>query len=268
MDVRQELSSIGFNPSGSQHFLRNEIAVRKFLSEAETSGKTVLEIGAGTGSISRHVEADKAYLVEKDPSLAQILKQSELGTDYKVMQEDFMELEVPDDVNILIGNLPFHLASDIIERLSTLQLRSVLIVQEEMADKAVAAPEDPEYNFFSFKMSYYFVPVKSAVISSENYYPQPEVDTAVLKLYPGRERHDISDEENFMQFAKALFTHRRKKLRNALVDGRNMIGGDKDSLKQVRDNVPHSEEKVFHLDVKKMHEAFLEFRAMSEQAQD
>jgi len=268
MDIRQELSSLGFNPSESQHFLRNDIAVRKFLSEAETSGKTVLEIGAGTGSISRHLDADKAYLVEKDPSLVQILKQSELGTDFVVMQKDFMELEIPDDVEIVIGNLPFHLASDIIERLSTLQLRSALIVQEEMADKAVAAPEDPNYNFFSFKMSYYFVPVKSSVISSENYYPEPEVDTAVLKLYPGRERYDVDNEEEFMQFAKALFTHRRKKLRNALVDARNMIGDDKDSLKQIRDDIPHSEEKVFHLDVKKMHEAFMEYEDRPERAQD
>ena len=179
-----------------------------------------------------------------------------------------MELEIPDDMDIVIGNLPFHLASDIIERLYTLQLRSVLIVQEEMADKAVAAPEDPNYNFFSFKMSYYFVPVKSAVISSGNYYPEPEVNTAVLKLYPGRERYDIDHEEKYMQLVNAMFTHRRKKLRNALVDDRNMIGDDKDSLKQIRDDIPHSEEKVFNLDVKKMHEAFMEYEDRPERAQD
>ena len=260
MDVREELSSLGVNPSGSQHFLKDEVAVRKFLSEAKTSGKKVLEIGPGTGSITKHINADELFLVENDPSLAQKLKQENLSVENQVIEEDFLNIDMPEEVDLVVGNIPFHLSSDILDRLSKIQIRSVVIVQEEMADKAVAAPGDANYNFFSFKMSYFFVPVKASTISSTSYYPEPEVDTAVLKLYPGRDRYSIGGEAEFLDFVKALFTHKKKKLRNALVDARNILGEDKDVLKNIRDNLPHSETRVFDLDVNKMQEVFQEYR--------
>lgn len=260
MDVEQELASLGLKATQGQHFINSEIAVRKFLNEAETKGKTVLEIGPGTGSITEHLDVEKAYLVEKDTVLAQHLKRKDFDIEVEVLNEDFLEMEIPEDVEYVVGNLPFQHTSEMLDRLAEMQVESALIVQEELADKTVAAPGDTEYGYFSFRMSYFFVPVKAGVISSRNYYPEPDVDTAVLKLFPGKERHGVEDEEEFLEFAKALFTHRRKKVRNALVDARNILGEEKDTLKAFRDDLSHSEEKVFQLDVRQFHEVFQSYR--------
>jgi 16S rRNA A1518/A1519 N6-dimethyltransferase RsmA/KsgA/DIM1 with predicted DNA glycosylase/AP lyase activity len=111
-------------------------------------------------------------------------------------------------------------------------------------------------------MKYYFIPVKATQISSRNYYPEPEVDTAVLKLFPEKERHGVAeeDEEEFLDFAKALFTHKRKKVRNAFVDARNILDISKDAAKNIRDKLPHSERRVNSLEIVEMVEVFDSFQ--------
>lgn len=259
MDVHQELKELGIRPTKGQHFINNEIAIRKFLNQAEFKGKNVLEIGPGTGSITGHIDAEKIYAVEKDTVLAERLRSKEFKVELEVLNQDFLEMEVPEDVEYVLGNLPFQLSSEILEKIAGLQLPAAFIVQEELADKVVASPGESEFNFFSFKMSYFFIPVKAGEISSRNYYPEPEVDTAVLKLFPEK-YSGIDSEEEFLDFAKALFTHRRKKVRNSLVDARNMLGEEKDVLKRFRDELPHSEKKVYELEVVELHEVFKEFR--------
>lgn len=261
MDVREELREIGLSPTQGQHFINNEIAVRKYLNEAETKGKTVLEIGSGTGSITQEIDAEKIYAVEKDTVLSQNLKSKEIDG-LEVVNKDFLKMNVPEDVEYILGNLPFQLSSEILEKVATLQIPSAFIVQEELADKAVSSPGDSEFNFFSFKMSYYFIPVKAGQISSRNYYPEPQVDTAVLKLFPEKERHGVDDEEEFLAFAKAIFTHRRKKVRNSVVDARNLLGKEKAELKEIRDELPHSESKVYDLEVIEVKEIFESYRKL------
>lgn len=255
-DTKEKLRELGINPVGGQHFLDTEIGIRELLSEADTRGKTVLEIGSGTGNVTEEIEADKVYAVEKDTVLAESLD----GESFEVLNRDFLELDIPDDVEFLVGNLPFEISSEILEKAGREQLPAAFIVQEELADKVVASPGDSDYNFFSFLINYYFVPVKTGVIGSGNYYPEPEVETAVLKLFPNKERHGVEDESGFLEFAKALFTHKRKKVRNAFVDARNILGIEKEEAKEIRDDLPHSEKRVHELEVVEMNQIFEEFR--------
>jgi 16S rRNA (adenine1518-N6/adenine1519-N6)-dimethyltransferase len=260
-NTEEKLRELGIQPVGGQHFLDTEIGIRELLSEADTLGKTVLEIGSGTGNITEEIEAEKIYAVEKDTVLAESLDSSE----FEVLNQDFLEVEVPEDVEYLVGNLPFEISSDILEKAGKLQLPSVFIVQEELADKVVASPGESDYNFFSFMINYYFVPVKTGVIASGNYVPEPEVQTAVLKLVPNKARHGVENEDEFLEFAKGLFTHKRKKVRNAFVDARNIMGIEKDWAKDVRDQLPHSEERVNELEIVEMNEVFEKFRELEEE---
>lgn len=266
MKTKEKLKELGIKPTGGQHFLDSDIAVRKLLQAAETHGETVLEIGAGTGNITREIDAEKIYAVEKDTVLAGSLEESsDLGETVEVLNKDFLEMEIPEEVEYLIGNLPFEIISDILRKTGENQLPAAYIVQEELADKVVAEPGESEYNFFSFLMSYYFIPVKAGEISSRNYYPQPEVETAILKLFPGRDRHGVEDEEAVISFAKAVFTHKRKKVRNAFVDARNILEIEKDFAKEVRDDLPYSEKRVNELEVIEMKEIVEKFQELREE---
>jgi 16S rRNA A1518/A1519 N6-dimethyltransferase RsmA/KsgA/DIM1 with predicted DNA glycosylase/AP lyase activity len=88
------------------------------------------------------------------------------------------------------------------------------------------------------------------------------VDTAVLKLFPEK-YSDLDEEEEFLDFAKALFTHRRKKVRNSIVDARNILGEEKDVLQEFRDELPHSEKKVYELEVVEMQGVFQRFQGFT-----
>jgi 16S rRNA (adenine1518-N6/adenine1519-N6)-dimethyltransferase len=247
MNPVEKIRDLGIDPQDGQHFLRSELAVEKFIDCIDKTGN-VLEIGGGIGAITQKL--DDPLVLERDPQLASELR----SQGFKVRTEDFLKADIPDDVDILVGNLPFQITSEILDKSGRLQKRCVFIVQEELADRLTRKPEEKGYDFYSFRMNYFFLPVKADVISSRSFYPSPEVDTAVLKLFPAEDRHDIEDREQFLDFSKALFTHARKKVRNAVVDCRHMLNVEKDEAKSFRDELPYSEKRVRNLEIKEMEE--------------
>jgi 16S rRNA A1518/A1519 N6-dimethyltransferase RsmA/KsgA/DIM1 with predicted DNA glycosylase/AP lyase activity len=66
----------------------------------------------------------------------------------------------------------------------------------------------------------------------------------------------VENEEAFLSFLKAIYTHKGKKLRNALVDSRNMLEIEKEEIKGLRDESPHSEKRVYQLNIREMTEVF------------
>lgn len=250
MDVKQELRELGVKPVRGQNFLTSEAVTKALVEAGEAEDKDVLEIGAGTGVITRELseKADKIYAVEKNTVLAEHLKEQFEGSNVEVIEEDILEYEIP-EVDRCVSNLPFQLSSEILEMLGERQIQSSLILQDELADKIVADPGEGRYGPFTVMVNYYFVPVKLRTVAKRSFHPAPEVDAAIVKLYPNKERHGVKDEEQFFETTNALFTHKRKKVRNAFVDARHIFEIEKDEAKKLRDELPHSEERVNELEV-------------------
>lgn len=254
MNIVEELREIGFQPSDGQNFLNSELVIQALVEAGEVEDQTVLEIGAGTGAITGLLEqkSNKVYAVEKDTALFHFLDQKFDGSDkIEIINEDILNYNIP-DVNRCVANLPFEISSEVLNLLGEKQIQSSLILQKELAEKIVADPGSTEYSHFTVLINYYFIPVKLRDVSSRHYHPSPEVDTSIVKLYPNKERHEVEDEKQFFKIAKALFTHKRKKLRNAFVDARNILGISKDEAKELRDELPHSEQRVNSLDIRKL----------------
>lgn len=256
MNVVEELQSIGFKPSEGQNFLTSDAVIQALVEAGEVDDQTVLEIGAGTGAITEKLaeKAGKVYAVERDTALFNFLERKfEDSGNVELVNEDILQYDLP-EVDRCVANLPFEISSDILTLLGEKQIQSSLILQKELAEKIVSDPGESDYSHFTVLVNYYFIPVKLRDVSSRNFHPSPEVDTSIVKLYPNKERHEVEDEEQFFDIAKALFTHKRKKLRNAFVDARNILGITKDQAKELRDELPHSEERVNSLDVRKIKE--------------
>ncbi len=254
MEIQEELRKIGVESGKGQNFLKSGSSAEALVEAGEIEGK-VLEIGPGLGKITEKLSERTSNLVlaEKNRNLAKYIEEN--FPDAEVLNQDFLELELESmSIDRCVSNIPFEISSDIIEKLGRSQVQSALIVQDELADKVVSNPGDSNYKFFSVKTQYYFLPVKLRTLSSRNFYPEPEVDAAILKLYPNRERHSIEDEEGFFYLVKALFTHKRKKLRNAFVDARHILEYEKDEAKKLRDKLPHSEQRVINLSIKQLAE--------------
>jgi 16S rRNA (adenine1518-N6/adenine1519-N6)-dimethyltransferase len=255
MEIEEQLREIGVKPGKGQNFLRSEAAAAALVEAGEIDGSRVLEIGPGLGKITEKLadKTDDLVLVEKNRNLAAHIRENFPGAE--VLTEDFLEVDLEElDVDRVVSNIPFRISSDIIEKLGEAQVQSALIVQDELADKIVAEPGDKNYGFATVKAQYYFVPVKLRTLSSRSFYPEPEVDAAIVKLYPNKDRHPVEYEESFFDLVKALFTHKRKKLRNAFVDTRHMLGYEKDEAKKIRDDLPHSEERVVNMGIKQLAE--------------
>lgn len=262
INTEKKLKELGVNPVGGQHFIDSESDLEAFLNSCDTSGKVVLEIGAGTGNITEDIDVEKVYAVEKDTTLSDYLEEKFEDKNVEVLNEDFVSMEIPEDVDFILGNIPFEISSDIIEKLGEAQIPTSLIVQEAYADKIVSAPGDKEYGKQSFRTQLYFLPVKETEIPSSSYTPEPEVDTAVIRLFPNRDRHGIEDVDSFIDFASALFTHPNKKLRNAFVDARHILDISKDEAKDMRDELSFSEKRVNKMEISELGKTFQEFNSL------
>lgn len=254
MNTREKLKNLGIKPVKGQNFLNSETIVEALVKAGEVEDQTVIEIGAGTGAITEKLSerAEKVYAIETDTTLYNHLKEELDSVNTKVINEDFLEHNINEKVSRCVSNLPFHIATEAIEKLGRHQIQSSVIVQKEFAEKILAEPGDNQYTETTIRSRYYFLPVKLRDVSKRNYYPEPEVETSILKLYPNQERHDIENSELFFQVVKALFTNKRKKVRNSFVDARHILDISKEEAKTLRDELPHSEERPVELEIKQL----------------
>ena len=255
MEIQEKLQKIGVNPGKGQNFLTSQHIIQALVEAGEINGEKTLEIGPGTGNITEKLaeKTEDLLLVERNRNLAQHIRKE--FPDAEVLKQDFLEIDLEEhQIERVVSNIPFEISSDIIEKLGKAQVQSALIVQDELADKIVAEPSDKNYGYSTVKAQYYFVPVKLRTINSRHFYPEPEVNAAILKLYPNKDRHPIQNEAKFFKLVKALFTHKRKKLRNSFVDTRHILNYEKDKAKEIRDELPHSEERVINLGIKELAE--------------
>jgi len=251
----RKFAELGLKPGKGQNFLNHEPTVEALVAAGEVEGKNTLEIGGGLGAITQKLTGKTSQLTvyENDTKLANYL--SSEFSEVNVVDQDVLEADIS-EYERCVSNIPFQISSEIIELLGEAQLQSALIVQDDLADKITADPGNKKHGFFTVKAQYYFLPVKLRTVDARCFSPRPEVDAAIIKLYPNKERHNIENEEEFFSFVKALHTHGKKKTRNAFVDARNMLDISKSEAKEIRENLPYTEERVRELGITELKECF------------
>jgi 16S rRNA (adenine1518-N6/adenine1519-N6)-dimethyltransferase len=103
----------------------------------------------------------------------------------------------------------------------------------------VAKPGTADYSRLSVNCS-----VRADVELLENvpkdrYYPEPKVDSTVVRLTP---KH-VDLPPKFDDITRALFQHKNKKVRNALIDSAHEISQDKEKVKEWADSLWEIKEK-------------------------
>ncbi|MEW6721662.1 MAG: 16S rRNA (adenine(1518)-N(6)/adenine(1519)-N(6))-dimethyltransferase RsmA [Candidatus Micrarchaeota archaeon] len=197
---------------------KNILAIEAKLAGCE--GKTVLEIGAGDGRLTQAIlsqKPKKIFAVEKDARFASLLREKFAGRgDVEVIEADFLSLE-PLDADVIMGNIPYYISSDIVFRLPAYRFaRAVLMVQKEFAQKMAAAPGEKNYGRLSVTSQLSFGIRLERVVLRHLFRPVPEVDSAIIVLTPTGKRPDQFG-ENVIRY---LFQHKNKTVRNALLDSK------------------------------------------------
>ena len=215
-----------------QNFLINKGVLKTIIEAASLSSEdTVLEIGPGTGVLTLALveRAKKIIAVEKDIRMIKVLK--ETLRDFKnveIVQGDIRKLSLKIKDYKIVGNLPFYLTAPVIRKfleLSKSQPQTmVLVVQKEVAQRICSKP--PRMNLLAVSVQFYAEPKIISYISKKSFWPQPEVDAAIIKITPTAP--STGERDLFFKIVKAGFSQPRKQLINNLSKGLKM---DKEEIR-------------------------------------
>ena len=220
-----------------QNYLINRNILLKISDKAELSpDDTVLEIGAGIGTLTIPMacKVKKVMAIEQDPKIAGVLKkslkQSQI-TNVEVLIADAAKIDFK-DFNKVVSNLPYQISSPITFKLLKYDFDfAILMYQLEFAKRMVAEPGDPNYSRLSLMVNYCADIEMLFNVPPEDFYPQPKISSAVIKLNPNKK---VEINQNLINVSRALFQHKRKKTRNALIDSfHEIVDMDKTEAKEI-----------------------------------
>lgn len=213
-----------------QNFLISERALRAIADATVSSDEDwIVEIGAGLGTLTaqivERVTAGKVIALEADPDMVRVLR-AELGTldNLEIHHTDAMRFDLRAEATlkkiIVCGNLPYHLASQLMFKVLDARDRvqhAVFMIQKEMADRVVAKPGGKDYGALGVMIRTYADVTTVIKVGAGSFMPPPKIDSTVIKIVPLAEpRAPISDEAHYSKVVHAAFGQRRKTLRNAL----------------------------------------------------
>ena len=207
-----------------QHFLNSPHVLSQIIDAGEIkSGENVLEIGPGTGILTRGLldSGAKVTAVEKDDRAITILSEKfkveiEKGQ-LKLLNSDILEENaslIPQETYKIIANIPYYITGAILEKFLESEnkpQKMVLLVQKEVADRILA--KDGKESVLSNSVKAFGTPKIIAKVPKGAFLPPPTVDSAILaieninnKLF-SENRVEIS---KFFKIVKAGFAHKRK----------------------------------------------------------
>lgn len=231
MNPKSLLERYGIQPKKSlgQNFLHDPGLLEKIVATAElTPADAVLEIGPGTGALTERLAAaaGRIVAVETDTRLRPVLAERLASWPHvAVVYADILTVDVPALMGpgpySVVANLPYYITSAILRHLLEAPRRPrrlVLTVQQEVAERIMAAPGD--LSLLAVSVQFFGQPRVVARIKPAAFWPRPDVDSAVLRVdIYDRPPVDVPDERAFFRVVRAGFGQKRKQLHNALSAG-------------------------------------------------
>ena len=218
-----------------QHFLKDE-AVAKQISDTLTfeGYRNVLEIGPGTGVLTKYLLQNEIDLVAMDLDSESILYLNQnfslehpeiLGNNnsFKVIEADFLKFDLStlfgSEPFAIIGNFPYNISTQIVFKM--LEFRHRIpefsgMFQKEVAERICAKEGNKTYGILSVLIQAYYRAEYLFTVQPEVFDPPPKVQSGVLRLTRKENFTLDCDEELLHRVVKTAFNQRRKKLRNSL----------------------------------------------------
>jgi 16S rRNA (adenine1518-N6/adenine1519-N6)-dimethyltransferase len=199
-----------------------ESSVFPLMSDYAAVGRAdvVLDSGAGFGFLTRFLanKCRAVVAVEKDPQIAKVLREQLRGlANVTVIEGDVLKVALP-EFNKVVAVPPYYLSSRLAMWLLERKVEcAVLILQQEFANRLVAGVGSEDYGWLTVVACYFEEVELFDAVPKAMFYPQPEVDSVIVRLKPWKAApFEVKDEAFFRGMVRWLFTQRNKKLRNAL----------------------------------------------------
>lgn len=216
-----------------QNFLTDQNILNQIVEASDLDRDTaVIEIGPGLGSLTERLCENAGFVLayEIDTQLIPILhKNLSRFTNYEVVNEDILKVDINKDISEklgkfkkihLVANLPYYITTPIILNLlsQTKKIQKyIMMMQLEVCDRICGKPKTKDYNALSVVIQYRAMAKKVCKVPRSVFIPQPNVDSAVVKLQLYEvAKYKAKDEQFFFEFIRECFTQRRKTLINNL----------------------------------------------------
>ena len=208
-----------------QNFLIDEKILKKITDITEIKGKTILEVGPGTGNLSSFILKEnpkKFFVVEKDHRLISNL-QKKFKDQIKIINEDILNIDEKkfcQDKLIVFGNLPYNISTEILCKW-ILNLNDnnfwfenmILMFQKEVADRIVASVNTSNYGRLAVLAKWKLEIEKICDVRPSSFYPKPKIDSSVLFFKPRKRFFKINEPKNIELITRLFFNHRRKMIK-------------------------------------------------------
>lgn len=223
-----------------QNFLIDDELAKAIVDSLDVKEKdTIIEIGPGLGALTFHLckKPNRLIAAEIDPVMVEHLKKTFESTQLEIFADDFLKFsfEKAEGSLRVIGNLPYYITTDIIEKLLLSSDRidkMVLMVQKEAYERMTASLGNKDYGPLSLLFELLGTTKIIKHVKRNSYYPQPNVDSLVFSFEKTKKIEDL-DVKKFYRLLKNMFLARRKTMLNNLLK----IVKDKEETMKILDEL-------------------------------
>lgn len=207
-----------------QHFL-NDLNIAERIVESLSPSQNVLEIGPGTGILTKILVKKKISLklVEIDKESVDFLTNELEINDSLIYNQDFLKMNLAEVFNknnfSIIGNFPYNISSQIVFKI--IDYRKYIpemcgMFQYEVAERICQKEGSKKYGIISVITQAYYNAKLLFEVSNDLFTPPPKVNSAVISLKRKENINLNCDEKLFLKIVKLSFQQRRKTMRNSL----------------------------------------------------
>ena len=210
-----------------QNFLIDQNIIDKIINTVEIKDKSVLEIGPGTGNLTKNIlikKPKKLIVIEKDYELAEMLKHN-LDDNIKIINDDVLKIDensLDTEILTVFGNLPYNISTEILcNWILNIKNKNfwfdnlVLMFQKEVADRIIAKFNTKNYGRLSILSNWKLDIEKICDVQPSSFFPKPKIDSSVLLLKPKLNFFPLTNPKNLEKLTRIFFMHRRKMLKKS-----------------------------------------------------
>jgi len=224
------------NKIRGQNFLISDEVLDDIINSANIKKQDlVLEVGPGLGALTQRLttQARQVVALEVDKNLEKLLNTLiKVNKNLEVIWQDILSLDdrqwqgILDKYKVadykIVANIPYYLTGKFVQKFVTANkkpLAMTLLVQKEVAQRVV---DGQKQSLLSLAVAFYAKSKLVALVTKDNFYPQPKVDSAILYIYDIHGWDYDVDEKRTWQLVKRGFAFKRKKLFNNLLSDPNI----------------------------------------------
>ena len=218
-----------------QHFLKDEEIAKQIADTLSLKGyKNVIEIGPGTGVLTKYLLKNEIDLVAMDLDADSIVylnhsfplehpKVLQGNGSFKVVEADFLNYDLQQlfgaEQFAITGNFPYNISTQIVFKM--LEMKAQVpeftgMFQKEVAARICEKEGNKTYGILSILVQAFYHASYLFTVPPQVFDPPPKVQSGVLRLTRKENFKLDCDEKLFFRVVKAAFNHRRKTLRNSL----------------------------------------------------